>query len=1129
MCGIAAVVYQKSSRRPPDGAGLAHRLQEAHSALISSGVRAPISNIRDIVVSLNSINDELRGIAGLKCLLFQEQAAAQIHRRASDLGTAIALLEKELLGGAVTGADLERLNAAIVSLKDASWAIGRDRLGFAADVADLLCDSTSESAIHAYAAIAVTLSSLAKLELRGRDSAGIHLLITGHQLNAEELTNWTRDRRQDPLFQSGAVRTPAGQLSIVYKHAAEIGKLGDNCDRLRTAVREDALLREALRSSTAHLVVLGHTRWASVGMVNEANAHPLNGEEASGSARCESSYVTAVLNGDVDNYKALIDHAGLQIRREITTDAKVIPVLTSRRIKSGVAPKVAFIETVRAFEGSVAIAANSVAEPSQLFLAQRGSGQALLVGAAEDMTIVASELYGLVEHCGQYFRLDGNAGEIAVVDSASAGVLESIERVNYDGLGHRVTPEDRLDAAITTRDIDRQGHPHYLKKELFEAPHSLEKTLRGRVVDVDGAMFVRLGEDVLPEALRRGWASGTFSRIVVIGQGTAAVAGQAVAAAMRAAFVRGHVDITARTATEFSGFHLENDMTGTLVVAVSQSGTTTDTNRAVDLVRERGGTVIAIVNRRGSDLARKSDGVLYTADGRDVEISVASTKAFYGQIAAGIMLSFVLARMADAHDGGLESELLSWLTELPTAMKELLRSEQEIAKLACKFAPKKQYWAVVGSATNRIAAEEIRIKLSELTYRSISCDEFSDKKHIDLSAEPLILICAAGVRGPAADDLLKEVEIFASHRSLPIVITDQRERDFGGAVGVIRVPPTHPQLAFVLSAMAGHVFGYHAALAIDDQCLPLRAARIALEKAAQELDRDPAAILDHLAAELRPSAADFDNRLRAGDYDSSMTARTSARIAVALHAIVSRSESTLMSHFAGPEAIVNELAAALTDGIDQVSRTIDTIRHQAKTVTVGTSRSDDAIFEVRLVRALLATGASSQTLQYNILRTVAALDPTVVEVVGATRYAVNGSHVAVLSRFGIAAEFPSRTEVDHQLRGTKMLVAEQQAVLAAVGQNDSRPVIIVPELLGGRTVGLVLLHVEFHPTLPTPVMRAVLEGYRGRLSVLRSAVTEILPNFDEGVLGRVSPVSLLTASPQLLVAHWLETAPPENS
>ena len=92
------------------------------------------------------------------------------------------------------------------------------------------------------------------------------------------------------------------------------------------------------------------------------------------------------------------------------------------------------------------------------------------------------------------------------------------------------------------------------------------------------------------------------------------------------------------------------DMSDTLAIAVSQSGTTTDTNRTVDLLRGRGAAVIGIVNRRSSDLTDKADGVLYTSDGRDVEMSVASTKAFYAQVAAGVLLSCAIAEAAGIGD-----------------------------------------------------------------------------------------------------------------------------------------------------------------------------------------------------------------------------------------------------------------------------------------------------------------------------------------------------------------------------------------------------------------------------------------------------------------------------------------------
>ena len=219
-----------------------------------------------------------------------------------------------------------------------------------------------------------------------------------------------------------------------------------------------------------------------------------------------------------------------------------------------------------------------------------------------------------------------------------------------------MTEGDLQEAQVTTRDIDRGEFPHFLLKEITEAPTSFRKTLRGRLVERDGSLSVELGDDVLSPAVREALRSGRIDRVLVIGQGTAHVAGQSLAMALTESIPDGRLRVAALPATELSGFGLRPDMADTLVVAISQSGTTTDTNRTVDLVRDRGATVLAIVNRRGSDLTDKSDGVLYTSDGRDVEMSVASTKAFYAQIAAGFLLAWAIGEEVG---GVVESDLLA--------------------------------------------------------------------------------------------------------------------------------------------------------------------------------------------------------------------------------------------------------------------------------------------------------------------------------------------------------------------------------------------------------------------------------------------------------------------------------------
>ncbi|HZB73017.1 MAG TPA: SIS domain-containing protein, partial [Acidimicrobiales bacterium] len=782
------------------------------------------------------------------------------------------------------------------------------------------------------------------------------------------------------------------------------------------------------------------------------------------------------------------------------------------------------------------IGAATAGDPGRLLLALRGSGQALYVGLAEDAFVVASEPYGLVEVTTRYLRMDGETpgpggepGQVVVLDRAGAGSLDGVQRLAYDGAALPVAEGELVDAEITTRDIDRGDFPHFFLKEVSEAPGSMRKTLRGRVVEAgDGLLRPLLGQESLPAWLAERLAGGAVRSIVVIGQGTAAVAGQAVAAALGDAVAGSGIVVSATPATELSGFGLRDEMDDTLVVAISQSGTTTDTNRTVDLVRARGAAVLAIVNRRNSDLVEKAAGVLYTSDGRDVEMSVASTKAFYAQIAAGVLLAAAVGEVLGTTSASATSALLTGLRALPDAMQGVLDQRDVVAEAAARLAPSRRHWAVVGNGYNRIAASEARIKLSELCYKAIACDATEDKKHVDLSSEPLILVCAAGLSGANADDVAKEVAIYRAHKAAPVVITTDGDGRFADALATIRVPPAHPSLAFVLSAMAGHVFGYEAALSIDAGALPLREARAAVEAVLSAgVGTD---LLERLAPALAAPAATFGEGLRAGTYDGHLEASTAVQLVSLLRYATGLLplEAYSLDHgkLGTPSVVVEDLTNALSRGIDELTRPVDAIKHQAKTVTVGISRSEDALLEAPLVQALLTAGAPRDRLTYPALRTLAALDPAVAEVTGHTRYRIDGAvedgtaTVAVIDKGGVAAAIRSRTEADPRLRGTKHRAASQRQVTVARGVRDGRMVLLVPEVKDSAVTGLTLLHLAFRPALDPATARAVLEGYQGRYAALADAVTESEPVMADEVLGSVPIGDLLTVPVHVLAERW---------
>ncbi len=489
-------------------------------------------------------------------------------------------------------------------------------------------------------------------------------------------------------------------------------------------------------------------------------------------------------------------------------------------------------------------------------------------------------------------------------------------------------------------------------------------------------------------------------------------------------------------------------------------------------------------------------------------------------------------------------------------MGEVLDRRSTIAEAAHRLAPAKRYWAVVGNGVNRIAAAEVRIKLSELCYKSIASDSTEDKKHIDLSSEPLIVVCAAGLTGSTGDDVAKEVAIYRAHKASPIVIATDGQSRFASALHVIPVPETHPDLAFVLSAMAGHVFGYEAALAIDALARPLREARAAIEgliargglgarpagagragspsRSSDDtmvLVHDGEALLRRLRPDLEPAARSYFDGLRVGGYDGQLEASTAVRLAALLRfvlGVVPLDAYQLDQGKVGtPAVVIDDLTGALTQAIEELTRPVDAIKHQAKTVTVGISRSDETLLEVPLVREVITTGAHRDQLTYRTLRTLADISPAVDAVVGYTRYRIEGrvgpegtATATVVDRGGIARDLPSRTDRSPELRGTKHRVASERELLVARGRRDGRPIVIVPEVKDGESTGITLLHVRFAERLPVATARGMLQGYRNRYAVLRDAVLETEQTFREDLLADIPVDVLLTEPINQLADRW---------
>jgi glutamine---fructose-6-phosphate transaminase (isomerizing) len=1031
--------------------------------------------------------------------------------------------------------DMETLTRSLIHLKDISWGLREDLLKNQEKILALTgkSDSPSGQAFEKYQRINFTLNALDRLEVRGRDSCGIQVALQFG--NHRELKKILETIKAAGLYEQFIERCAPGDLwdksihlspdSVIftYKTALITGDLGDNTRCLRKSIRNDGLLHLVLEASPDSQMYLVHTRWASVGAINEANCHPVNNFVITGDtlnqwdftpARKKYPYygtgpwsISVVLNGDIDNYPSLkesLESRNHSIDSRVTTDTKIIPVQIEHYLSDGHDLKEAFRKALNDFEGSHAIAMQSNLEPGKVFLAQKGSGQTIYVGLCDNQYVFSSEIYGLVEETPFFIKMDGESeripgdegtkGQIFVLNSEQGNGLDGIEAMFYDGYPITLKQSDIQHAEITTRDIDRGAFPHYLIKEILDAPGSIGKTMRGKyLIQDDGDVIFNLDEEVVPGRIREALKGGAIRCIYVVGQGTAAIAGAAIAEALQIYLKGTDISIQARKASDLSGFCLDNEMSHCLVIAITQSGTTTDTNRAVSMAKKRGAHLIAIVNRRQSDITTKVDGVFYTSDGRDIEMSVASTKAFYSQITAGYILALFMAQiMGSLPKARIASELKS-LQRAPKLMQKVIAKRESIKASAWDLVRRKKYWAVVGSGTNKVASDEIRIKLSELCYKTISSDIIEDKKHIDLSSEPLIIVCAAGSPDVVLDDIIKDVAIFHAHSSSVVVIADEGEKRFHRiSESVIQVPRSSFPISVILNTLAGHIWGYYAACSLDAQSATFKTFRSSISEIMRSQEKNGISLYESIAdRDLHRAVDDFSslfNSWRRTGMLSTMSVETASDITLLLkYAVGKLPVEDFWTEFGEPKITVSpldRLDIVLGKAVEELSRPVDAIRHQAKTVTVGTSRRveppkgiifdtlEDLSFSVENIPA--KGGITLKRFQ-DAIRKINGYTLYVIKGLDEEGKPTEGTTIKVAKKQGISKRLSSRFDDPGILMGSKKTIVRNADVYAGTGKSDDASIILIPLLNTARAVEhLLLLHVEFNDEIPVEQKKEIL-------------------------------------------------------
>jgi glucosamine--fructose-6-phosphate aminotransferase (isomerizing) len=520
---------------------------------------------------------------------------------------------------------------------------------------------------------------------------------------------------------------------------------------------------------------IGHTRWATHGVPNEINAHPH-----------ATRRVALVHNGIIENFrdlKAELEAAGRQLASD--TDTEVIVHLITHLLEGGLGPAAATEAALARLDGAFALGIIFAGFHDLMIAARRGSP--LAIGYGEGETFIGSDAHALAPMTQRITYLED--GDLAVIEGARVSIR------NKDGDAvERPIVETGLSGALTGKD----GHAHYMLKEIFEQPQVIGDTLHSFLNPADQTL-------TLPDL---GIDPAQITKITIAACGTAFYAGL-VAKYWFERITRIPVEVD--IASEFR--YREAAMPeGGLAIFISQSGETADTLAALRHARAEGQHILSIVNVAESTIARESDAVLRTYAGP--EIGVASTKAFTTQLTVLAVLAIQFARARGAINHVIEARLAAALTEVPARAAEVLNHDERLRDLAAelKDAPDVLF---LGRGTSYPIALEGALKLKEVSYIHAEGYAAGEMKHGPIAliddGVPVIVIAPS-------DDLFEKTasnmaEVIARGGRVIFLSDAEGAAKLGDmAAAAIALPSVDPFVAPILHAIPVQLLAYHTAV-----------------------------------------------------------------------------------------------------------------------------------------------------------------------------------------------------------------------------------------------------------------------------------------------------------------------------
>jgi glucosamine--fructose-6-phosphate aminotransferase (isomerizing) len=551
---------------------------------------------------------------------------------------------------------------------------------------------------------------------------------------------------------------------------------GAGVETRKAAGKISELERALAASPVAGDLGIGHTRWATHGVPNECNAHP--------HIDCKGN-IAVVHNGIIENSGTL--KRGLQARGHkfaSETDTEVIAHLIEEAFDGNLEDAV--IEALWQIEGTYGIAVVSSKDRNKIVAARKGSP--LLLGLGDGEYYVASDVSAILAQTREVVYLDD--GDVAI-----------LTRDGYTVLNQRAQQLERRVSKIDwdLDQIERGGFAHFMLKEIFEQPATVENCMRGRLLLDQGTSKLG-GLNMTDEELLR------FDNILITACGTS----------WHSALIGEHMlENLARIPVEVeyaSELRYRNPIVTdkTLCIVISQSGETADTLAAMREAKSRGARTYGIVNVVGSTIARESDGGIYVHAGP--EIGVASTKAFTSQVIALLLFTLKLARLRNLSmvDG---KEIIQEMLKLPSKIQDVLDRAPEIEKIAEEF-KNAQNFLYLGRGYSFPTALEGALKLKEISYIHAEGYPAAEMKHgpIALIDEkmPVLFITP---HDSVFDKVVSNVQEVKARGGRVVAITTRDEESLHGKLDYeFRIPETKDMLTPVLASVPLQLLAYYIAV-----------------------------------------------------------------------------------------------------------------------------------------------------------------------------------------------------------------------------------------------------------------------------------------------------------------------------